>query len=281
MNNKISIYIFFSFFYFLSWNCNGQKYVSIYDMGDSIVSCETNFANLFYNWNSNIVKNAEEYRLLSYSFVETITDSLRYLHYRNYFSGEDAFGAAYSVQTKENAEGFERFYKMRLKFPYPEIYDTRGCTERTKKILSDDIKSKAQSILSQKINVDTMEFKYYEYEHYRVDSSLNDVSRRHVKRKIAYTDSLSQNYIDYCIIGKDGVENLNITEAKELFLESLYLGKIKDQLFFNENVNIGDKVYVIKFMYNHKVYENYVICNPERKKVILDYFFSKVFYCID
>ncbi|MBN2662011.1 MAG: hypothetical protein JXR68_00055, partial [Bacteroidales bacterium] len=64
--------------------------VSIYEYGDSLISCETNFENLFKNWMPRNVTNAREYKLLEYKFVETIADTVRYNYYRNYFSGGEA-----------------------------------------------------------------------------------------------------------------------------------------------------------------------------------------------
>ncbi|MBN2881731.1 hypothetical protein JXM83_06805, partial [Candidatus Woesearchaeota archaeon] len=64
--------------------------VSIYEYGDSLTSCETNFENLFKNWMPRNVTNAREYKSLEYKFVETIADTVRYNYYRNYFSGGEA-----------------------------------------------------------------------------------------------------------------------------------------------------------------------------------------------
>ena len=63
--------------------------LSIYEYGDSITDCKTNFINLFANWTSQNITNADSYKLLKYSFVETISDSLRFNFYRNYFSGSE------------------------------------------------------------------------------------------------------------------------------------------------------------------------------------------------
>ena len=66
--------------------------VPIYEYGTPLKSCETNFENLFKNWNPVNVTNAHEYELLDFKFIETIADTIRYNYYRNYFSSGDAIG---------------------------------------------------------------------------------------------------------------------------------------------------------------------------------------------
>lgn len=73
----LSIQVLFSY---------GQKNVSIYEHGDSLVNCEINFKNLYNNWTTLNVTNANSYKLLKYELVEIITDSVKYILYCNYFS---------------------------------------------------------------------------------------------------------------------------------------------------------------------------------------------------
>ncbi len=75
---------------------SSDKKVSIYEYGDSLTSCETNFENLFRNWHNGYITNANEYSFDNYSFVETISDSARYRYYCNYFSGLEVVNNYYS-----------------------------------------------------------------------------------------------------------------------------------------------------------------------------------------
>jgi hypothetical protein len=38
-------------------------------------------------------------------------------------------------------------------------------------------------------------------------------------------------------------------------------------------INIGDKVYVVKFKSGDKIYEKYVICNPKKNTIVFDHLF--------
>jgi hypothetical protein len=48
---------------------------SIYEAGEALTSCEVNFKNLFNNWNSGNVTNADSLHLMNFAFVETISDA--------------------------------------------------------------------------------------------------------------------------------------------------------------------------------------------------------------
>ncbi|WP_159523827.1 hypothetical protein [Sunxiuqinia indica] len=58
-------------------NSNGQHKPSlnIYEFGEPLTTCEMNFKNLFNNWNNDNITNADDFTLVNYSFVETITDT--------------------------------------------------------------------------------------------------------------------------------------------------------------------------------------------------------------
>jgi len=92
----------------------------------------------------------------------------------------------------------------------------------------------------------------------------------------ASPDSISKNYIDIIIKKERKAEELSICELRNLLLEQMLIERVESQLFFNEQVRIGDKVYLIKFTYNGKFYSNYVVCSAESKKVIVDYFFKGI-----
>jgi hypothetical protein len=259
----------------------GQKRISIYELGDSLIDCETNFRNLFSNWTSENVTNANSYKLLKYSFVETITDSTRFKYYRNYFSGVEPIYSSTKGISKESSNG-QRTNEFYIKpgFIHKEIFDQRGIPEKHRELFSEEFKLKAMTILTQKINIDTMNLNYYSYEMNGVDKLLtlghdfNVYSVRNLKG--ASLDSISKNYIDIFIKGEKSIEDLNIKEKRSLMLEQFIIERINNQLLFNKHVQIGDKVYIVDFEYDEQLFTNYVICSAENKKVIMDYFFSEI-----
>ena len=265
----------------------GQKEVSIYELGDSIVDCEINFKNLFDNWTTPNVTNADSYKLLKYDLVEIITDSVKYNHYRNYFSGVEAVGASVQASMGGSSDG-KRFRELYIKpgFAHREFYDQRELPEETREMFTDEFKAEAIDILTREINIDTMDLKHYHYEKItldtiRIQGVVTSTSKGGINLKAASPNSISQNYIDIVMKSERGFDNLKFDNLKTdkkrlLILEQLLIEKINRQLYFNEKVNIGDKVYRIDFEYDGKLYNNYVICSAESKKVIMDHFFLSI-----
>lgn len=263
----------------------GQNKISIYELGDSIINCETNFKNLFNNWTSENVTNADSYKLHKYSLVETIIDSTRLNYYRNYFSGVEPIYSSTQGKSGENSSG-QRFREFYIKpgFIHKEIYDQRGLPEKIREIFSEEFKLKAMDILTQEVNIDTINLNYYFYEKNKIDTIINlgshfnvySVRKSFSNHKGASPDSISKNYIDIFIKGEKSMEDLKTDEKKALILEQLLIERINKQLLFNEQVQIGDKVYVVDFEYNGKLFHNYVICSGENKKVAMDYFFRNI-----
>ncbi|MDP4209395.1 MAG: hypothetical protein Q8928_11340 [Bacteroidota bacterium] len=258
---------------------------SIYEIGDSISCCETNFENLIHNWTTINITNACEYRDLGYSFVETITDSVRYNYYRNYFSGAESVYSSTSSHTEEDTEGHKtsELY-IWPNFLHSEIYDTRGYPEKFRMLLSEDFRQKAKNILIRDFNIDTMKLNYYSYEYNKKDTiielgpSFNSfgINKYSSSSKVASPDSISKNYIDIFIKGKRKIEELSTKETRYLLLEQILIERINAQLIFNGQVRIGDKVYVVKFRHRGRPYLNYVICSAESKKVVMDSFLKGV-----
>ena len=257
----------------------------IYEVGDSITTCESNFKNLLNNWTEKNIANAGEYGFFDYSFVETITDSAKFNYYRNYFSGIEPVYSAIRNMFEEDSKGLKRSgFFIRPGFIHHEIYDTRGLTESAKMILTEDFRQKAKRILTQDFNIDTMNLNYYSCEYSRIDTivelgpSFNSygTERHYSSYNAASPDSISKNYIDIIIKKERKAEELSICELRNLLLEQILIERVNCQLFFNEQVSIGDKVYLIKFAYNGKFYSNYVVCSAESKKVIVDYFFKGI-----
>lgn len=263
----------------------GQNNISIYEVGDSLINCETNFKNLFNNWTESNITNANAYKLLKYSFVETITDSIKFNYYRNYFSGDKPVNSSIKMKNGKDSSGkiIHEFY-IKPGFVYKEFYDQRELPENIKKIFSKEFKHKAKEILIRNFNVDTFNLNYYFYEENKTDTIINignaftsySVAHTFTNSKGASSDSLSRNYIDIVIKGEKSIEDLNINEKRALILEKLLIDRINSQLFFNKQVQIGDKVYLVNFEYNGKFYTNYVICSSRKKKVVMDYFFKNI-----
>ncbi len=55
---------------------------NIYEIDKPLISCECNFENLFANWGSRFVTNHDSIKLISWNFVETLTDTAR-IHFYN------------------------------------------------------------------------------------------------------------------------------------------------------------------------------------------------------
>lgn len=269
--------------------------VPIYEYGAPLTSCETNFKNLFKNWNTVNVTNAHEYELLDFTFVETIADTTRYNYYRNYFSGGDAFGSSVSSSSSdrfkfktikgkritEETKITERF--VRPTFIYSEFFDQRGRSAEAKKILSEEFTSHARELLMREMNIDTMKLIYtageiFKTRKFKSHSDFGDSFEAQIGRmryELASTDSISRKLFDILI--KDGnYEGLSIEEKRALTLEEILVMRISNQLGFNKLVHFGDKVYVVRFKYHLAMYPVYVICNPTTKKVIVDSFFKKI-----
>ena len=182
-----------------------------------------------------------------------------------------------------NGKSYYEFYIV-PGFIHQEIYDPRGLSPETREIFSKDFKSQAINILSQDINIDTMKLNYYFFERHQTDTTREwssdfnayGVSNRVISDRGASPDSISRNYIAVCIEGTKRIEELSVSEKRSLILEQLLIERINKQLFFNEQVHIGDKVYVVDLRYNDKPLQIFVICSAESKKVVLDYFFSNI-----
>lgn len=261
-----------------------QKSPSIYELGDPIVNCETNFKNLFKNWTTQHITNAESYDLLEYTFVETITDSTRFNYYRNYFSGiEPVANSARSSSGEKNEQRFREFY-IEPGYMHKELFDQRSLPEGVRELFTDEFRAKAIDILTKEINIDTMNLKHYSYSKIKIDTirgpgpdfKVTSTQKSYMGSKVASPDSISKNYIDVFVTREKSIEDLNTCEKRAVILEDFLIKRIGRQSSFNELVNIGDKVYVVDFEYNRRPFKSYVICSAENKKVVLDYFFLYV-----
>lgn len=261
-----------------------EELVSIYECGENITSYETNFKNLLNNWKTENITNANEYEFVNISFVESISDSIRYIYYRNYFSGGEP---VYSSIKSNRGTGFNgsKIYEYYVVpgYIHQEIYDRRLLPDKTKEILSKEFMQQVQKLLELEINIDTLSLICYSGKISKIDTikSGSDffddfVQKSYLEYNLASTDSISNDYIDFSITRKKNPENINVQKRKSLILEDLLIERISKQVSFNKQVHINDKVYSIKFAYLGNTYTNYVICSSSSKKVVIDCFFKNI-----
>jgi hypothetical protein len=261
-----------------------NELVSIYEYGENITSCETNFRNLLNNWNTKNITNANEYEFVDISFVESISDSIRYNYYRNYFSGGEP---VYSSIQSSRGTGFNgtKIYKYYVTpgYIHQEFYDRRLLPEKAQEIFSKEFMQQVQKLLELEINIDTLSLMYCSGEIIRIDTIKsgsdfigNFIQKSHGGYNLASTDSISKNYIDISIMREKSSDDLNMQKRRALILEDLLIERISNQVSFNKQVHIKDKVYSIKFKYLGITYTDYVICNPCSKKVVMDCFFKNI-----
>ena len=269
--------------------CVGQsapyEFVSIYEIGESTTNCDVNIKNLLKNWTPERIVNANEYEFLEWSFVETISDSSQYVYYRNYFSSDKPVYSSVMRKTGSSYPPGNEYDSLWIypAFSHSEYYDTRSLPDEAREILSEDVRLKAIDINSKDFNIDTIPLLYHSY--HKKDSTMSgDIHNYSVRTEsydIATIDSLSQNYIDVNFTREKSFGDLSIEEAKKLLLEGLLIERIAKQLHFKEQVRVGDKVFMIKFkhkdrMHNEKIYNNYIICDSETNKVVMDSFFLRI-----
>lgn len=251
-----------------------QGTVSIYEYGDSLISCETNFENLFRNWTKENITNAGEYHgLESYSFIETISDSVRYKYYRNFFSGlevvnyyyRDSKSGIYNgkewVETKEY-----RVYPLTRKF-----MELHYCPP--------ELMIKLIELYSTDSNFDlnfNLASKQLKEEHYREDGCNSSRKTKSGLLLITYTDSITQMIADSIVSLDYDFEELSAISQEQMILSYNKLLRGAGQKDYDESVQIGDRVYMIPFRFGPLPYKVYVVCNPKSNKVVLDYFFKGI-----
>ena len=267
-------------------NDNHIEEVSIYEIGSNIKICETNFRNLFNNWHTNYITNAHEYNLITFSYVETITDSMRFNYYCNYFSSAKPIYSSIGSSLESNNSSLGNFKAL---YVYPSLryrtfYDTLNLQKKMRLILSDIFLQKVDNLLSMSFNVDTLNLIYYSKENIRRDTTTEyessfkvfRVEEDHTFLSLASTDSLSQDYIDVFIHQTRRIDELSLVKARALILEYLMIERVNNQLFFINKISIGDKVYDIQFEYRGTLYHNIVVCDYKSNKVIVDFFFKHI-----
>ncbi len=256
-----------------------QSNVSIYAVGDSITNCEINFKNLRDNWFESIVINAKDYELQDYSFIETISDSTRYRYYRNYFASDKPLQCLAA-----NNDGYT--YKQEKKGIHTHSCKIEPLPDRnylhaslhfiqSNKEIPEDFKKKVQKIIETDYNIDTMHLNHFVYESKGNDTTfyrengfvVSGTKEYSTNWDIAYPDSLPLLYIGVEVKRSKNRNNLSIKERHELMLEELVVDKIRTCLSFNDQVNIGDKVYKFNFKYKDASYSILLICSGINHKL--------------
>ena len=257
---------------------SNQKDVSIYEYGDSLTSCETNFENLMRNWNNGPITNKDHYHFGDYYFFETISDSATYKYYRNYFSGLDVVTNAFSSSgsTSYNGKEWETSHDYYLN-PYKREW-----------ILLDEIpvetKIKALKLFNTELelNADTSKIKTVFRETNKTIEEIKDCNSSYSDESEieiwAYSDSETKETIDSVFLNNLSFEDLDIQTQEEIQIKLFTRMRVEMQKHFNEKVHIGDKVYVVPFKFNVFEYKAVVICNPQSKKVVMDSFFKGIPY---
>jgi hypothetical protein len=257
---------------------SNPKDVSIYEYGDSLTSCETNFENLMRNWNNGPITNKDQYKFGDYYFFETISDSATYKYYRNYFSGLDVVVHTFSTSgsISYNGKEWETSHDYYLN-PYKREW-----------ILLDKIpvetKIKALKLFNTELelNADTSKIKTVFRETNKTIEEIQDCNYSYSDESEieiwAYSDSETKETIDSVFLNNLSFDDLDIQTQEEMRIKLFSRTRIEMQKHFNEKVHIGDKVYVVPFIFGLIEFKIVVICNPQSKKVVMDSFFKNVPY---
>jgi len=248
--------------------------VPIYEYGDSLTSCETNFVNLFRNWNNRYITNANQYDFGKYAFVETISDTARYRYYRNYFSGLDVVSSHWANSGSSSYEGKQlkseqEYFIAPFKYKYVLLEQ-----------LPIGTMVKMLKLYETEINIDTIKIEAVSQESIQTREEIQYGDRstsREVRRSIwAYSDTVIKKSIDSMTLHHVRFENLGLQSQEAILLTQALLMRVETQKVFNKAVHIGDWVYVVPFEFGGYNFNVFVICNPISKKVVIDYFFKSI-----
>ena len=257
---------------------SNQKDVSIYEYGDSLTSCETNFENLMRNWNNGPITNKDQYKFGDYYFFETISDSATYKYYRNYFSGLDVVVHTFSTSgsISYNGKEWETSHDYYLN-PYKQEWILLN-----KMPLETKIKILKLFNTELELNADTSKIKTVFRETNKTIEEIQDCNYSYSDESEieiwAYSDSETKETIDSVFLNNLSFEDLDIQTQEEMRIKLFSRTRIEMQKHFNEKVHIGDKVYVVPFIFGLIEFKIVVICNPQSKKVVMDSFFKNVPY---
>jgi len=258
---------------------SNPKDVSIYEYGDSLTSCETNFENLMRNWNNGPITNKDQYKFGDYYFFETISDSATYKYYRNYFSGLDVVVHTFSTSGSISYNGKE--WETSHDY-YLNPYKQEWILLNKKMPLETKIKILKLFNTELELNADTSKIKTVFRETNKTIEEIQDCNYSYSDESEieiwAYSDSETKETIDSVFLNNLSFEDLDIQTQEEIQIKLFSRTRIEMQKHFNEKVHIGDKVYVVPFIFGLIEFKIVVICNPQSKKVVMDSFFKNVPY---
>jgi hypothetical protein len=258
---------------------SNPKDVSIYEYGDSLTSCETNFENLMRNWNNGPITNKDQYKFGDYYFFETISDSATYKYYRNYFSGLDVVVHTFSTSGSISYNGKE--WETSHDY-YLNPYKQEWILLNKKMPLETKIKILKLFNTELELNADTSKIKTVFRETNKTIEEIQDCNYSYSDESEieiwAYSDSETKETIDSVFLNNLSFDDLDIQTQEEMRIKLFSRTRSEMQKHFNEKVHIGDKVYVVPFIFGLIEFKIVVICNPQSKKVVMDSFFKNVPY---
>lgn len=221
-----------------------QRTVSIYEVGDSIVDYDTNFKNLFHNWTSKNLTNASDYKLLNFTFLETIADSSLLDFYCRVLTSSSKWiglGSAHSDKTTHGISEI-KYVVEPTQFNLDSLYTVKN--PRLRKLYEDR-------------------------------SFVQEIKR-------LYSDDFNMSEVKLGKVGTvKSPDLLSDDEYKAFLLDVTKAERAMGQLYFKQFVNIGDAIYVVHFRYLDKFYSDYVVCDSKTKKVKFDGFFKGVDMYVD
>ncbi|GCB37140.1 hypothetical protein [Bacteroides faecalis] len=99
--------------------------INIYEYGQPISSCECNFENLFRNWTTQFVTNAKDIELISYEFIERLSDNnidsyINLLTCPNVLAS--AFHASNWTNTTFSEDSIIQKTEKRVRYVLPQFY---------------------------------------------------------------------------------------------------------------------------------------------------------------
>jgi hypothetical protein len=140
----------------------------IYEYGDSLVSCESNFKNLFNAWIPENISNANDTKLLSFQFVEKISSDAQINQYVERLSNSDALTSSFRVWMDNNKNKTQLFRLDTLCSLYNKLLaekkdeaTAKSQFEELRKFYADKIRKSIQvgnSVYVIKIEVDGKRF---------------------------------------------------------------------------------------------------------------------------
>lgn len=225
-------------------DAKNQIQVSFYEIGDSIVNYDTSFKNLFHNWTTDKLTNAADYKLLNYTFLETINDSTVLDLYVRLMTSNKMFGLSSKKSESTSMNGVtENKYTVEPNlFSVDSLFTVKN--QRLRKLYED------RKFLLEILRITSDDF------------CMSEVKSGQV-------------------VIKKSPESMNDEEYKAYIVEGSKAERAMAQLYFQKLVNIGDAVYVVNFRYKGKLYSDYVVCDAKTKKVKVDGYFKGVCLWVD